>query len=1413
MRSFISTTLCLLFQSTTTAGELFVDDGWLRTAQAVVVASEYAVREQQAPNRAHGLRTVFAAGGIRVEPRTGDGDRWTFGLTLAGVGRGDALQVPPSAALHAHGNRMEYRRGSLIEWYVNDPRGLEQGFTLAIRPNGDGPLRLAMTVEGDLTGRESDGGRVVDFERPPGVRVLRLDHLVVSDRDGRGVPARFAFDGTTLSLVIDDATATYPLLIDPLLTSPSWMITGGQAGAQLGTSVATAGDVNGDGYSDVIVGAPEFDVGSEGEGRALVFLGSPAGLSTSPSWTADGGQALASFGFAVATAGDVDGDGCSDVLVGARHFDGAFADEGRASLYLGGSTGLAANPVWTATGGQAGARFGHALGPAGDVNGDGFADVVVGAPTVDQGAADAGAAFVYVGSSAGLAAAPAWSGSSQQFGAAFGTSVATAGDVDGDGFADVVVGAPFFDPGTLPGGAAFVYFGSAGVEFTAPPVRLDGQVGSWHGYSVSTAGDVDGDGYADVIVGAPRHSDGEFGEGGAFVYLGAPDHPLQTAPWSDTGDQVDAEFGHAVATAGDVNGDGRADVVVGARFFDAGVGDEGAAYVYLGSPAGPSLVWSVMGSVAGAQLGNVVSTAGDVDGDGCADVIVGARFYHAGQAGEGAAFVYRGTSGGVSAEHGWSASGEQATANLGWSVASAGDVDGDGCADVIVGAYAFDAGEVDEGRAFLFRGSSGGLATAPDWTAEGDQADAWFGYSVAAAGDVNGDGFVDVLVGAPKFDDGEVDEGRVLVYLGAEAGLASVPAWTVESDQTDGQLGRSVSSAGDVNGDGFGDVLYAAFGGTGLAAVHHGTSAGPAATPAWSVPGPFAALAGGAAVASAGDVDRDGYSDVLVASSPGSASVAAYHGGVDGLSDTAAWSTSFATGYVSVAGAADVNGDGYADVLVGAAALGIGGRAYVYHGGVFGLAPTPAWEEDVGDAGADYGWSVSTAGDVNGDGCADVVVGAPHFDGGEADEGRAYVYRGSPAGVMTTASWIVESDVVGARFGSAVATAGDVNGDGYADVLVGAPGFTGGFGGEGRASLYYGNEGPGIALNPRPRTIDGNGPIAHLGATPADGFRVAALGRTPFGRGRVRLQAEIRHLGTTFDGPVAGVVVDSDLADVGVDGVELSALVNELSDGLYHWRARLLPDRTSLPFLSPSRWVSDARDGWQEADVRVRKGVARFVPGDRLIGKVDGLGHTASASFQGLEGMTLTLTIPKTSTETTFVVVIADASGRVEKSWTVQAGPNDKTKRKWTLATDDEYTVRLVGVAGAGAVELVTDRKLPASAKPHVDVQKATKGTGATVFVAQGLPGGVLSATFTPRKGFAGPMTLAFKTPAGVVIDVTAFQQATADGGLLLAGVPLDQAGEYEIEVGGFGPKKKAKVKGALAPVQPPPGTATVEML
>lgn len=213
----------------------------------------------------------------------------------------------------------------------------------------------------------------------------------------------------------------------------------------------------------------------------------------------------------------------------------------------------------------------------------------------------------------------------------------------------------------------------------------------------------------------------------------------------------------------------------------------------------------------------------------------------------------------------------QANARLS-CVRAAGDVNGDGFGDVIASAPLFDRLQVDAGSAWLFLGSNTGLAIAPTWSSSGpDQTSAHFGAQIAAAGDVDGDGYDDVLVSAPGYSNPEVGEGTVFFYRGAPSGLSPIAAWTFEGNLAGASV-SSVGTAGDLNHDGYADVLIGVVDPAGAGRVHifYGRASGLTATPNWTLDGSLLGVQPGeqfgSAVTSAGDVDADGFDDFLAAS-------------------------------------------------------------------------------------------------------------------------------------------------------------------------------------------------------------------------------------------------------------------------------------------------------------------------------------------------------------------------------------------------------------------------------------------------------------------------------------------------------------------------------------------------------------------
>lgn len=464
------------------------------------------------------------------------------------------------------------------------------------------------------------------------------------------------FHRRCLPHLLSHASATLGLLC--LLASrpavgapaPAWHTEGGQPGSHYGSSVSAAGDVNGDGYGDVLVGAPEHDQGHVDEGVAFLFLGSPGGPSTLPAWSQEGNQPGAQFGFNVAPAGDVNGDGYDDALVGAPGYADGQVEEGAVFLYLGSAGGLSVAPARVWQGGQAGDRFGSSVGSAGDVNADGLDDVLVGAPGFDGGEIDEGAAYLFLGSSSELPSAPAWSIEGNQAHSRLGTSVAALGDLNGDGFGDVAIGAPFHDGGQVDEGQVRLIGGTASGLGASPLQNVEANnANARFGVSVAGGGDLTGTGIPRLLIGAPIYTYTHIEEGGTF--LGGLGQPVF---FLDFGRQDFAHRGVSIASAGDVNADGLMDVVIGADLYDNGEVDEGLVTLHLGHPSfvvDRSPAWTVDIDQPSSGFGSSVASAGDVNGDGFGDVIAGAPRYDHGEVDEGGAFLFLGPSGLVVGVH------------------------------------------------------------------------------------------------------------------------------------------------------------------------------------------------------------------------------------------------------------------------------------------------------------------------------------------------------------------------------------------------------------------------------------------------------------------------------------------------------------------------------------------------------------------------------------------------------------------------------------------------------------------------------------------------------------------------------------------------------------------------------------------
>jgi hypothetical protein len=1010
------------------------NNGWYADAVKKLQQKEYEFNKEadsvtySTPNRNNNLRFYYSRNGFTVQPRTtkipmGKQDEptmpdeikyktlpdWkiTFTLDKKQIGEG-IWQVA--------GNKAEYKTGNITVQYLNNEQGMRQNFIVRSPLSGDSSdLKLHFNIETALQQRLQND-RIQFLHKKSGV-VLNYDQLKVWDANGQPLEASFEKSNRDYCIHVQTQHAVYPITIDPLSSTASSTLESNQASADLGFSVASAGDVNGDGYSDVVAGAYQYDNGQTDEGAAFIFHGSASGINATAAARLESNQAGAWFGYSVAGAGDANADGYNDVIVGAYLYDNGQTDEGAVFIYHGSASGINTTAAATIDRDQASASVGYSVAGAGDINGDGYSDILIGAPNYDNGQTDEGIVYTYYGSSSGInnAALISYYESNQIYALA-GRSVAGAGDVNGDGYSDIIIGIPSGDNGEGDEGVALIYKGSATGLSGGATVLESNQSNAWFARSVACAGDVNGDGYSDVVIGCPNYDYSLANEGAAFIYHGSASGTSTTYAAMVRGNQITASMGTAVACAGDINGDGYSEVIVGANYYDKGETDEGAAWVYHGSPAGINTTAgaSMENNQANAGAGFAVASAGDVNGDGYSDVIVGAYLYDNGQLNEGAAFVYHGSASGISTTAAATVESNVASAIFGYSVAAAGDVNGDGFADVIVGAFNYANGQSGEGAAFIYHGSSTGINTTAAARVESNQTYAAMGYSVANAGDVNADGYTDVIVGAYTYDNGQTDEGAAFVYYGSASGINTTVAATLESNQEFAMFGNSVAGAGDVNGDGYSDLIVGAYlydngqNSEGAAFVYHGSATG----------------IGTAAAA-------------MIESNQGSARLG------------------------SVASAGDVNGDGFSDIIIGAELYDNGetdeGVAFVYHGSASGISTSAAARIESNQASAGFGFSVAGAGDVNGDGYSDVIAGAYSFDNGQTDEGAAFIYHGSASGISTAAAARVESNQASSGFGLSVAGAGDVNGDGYSDVIVGAYSYDNGETNEGASFVYYGN--------------------------------------------------------------------------------------------------------------------------------------------------------------------------------------------------------------------------------------------------------------------------------------------------------------------------------------------------------------------
>ncbi|HSB11688.1 MAG TPA: FG-GAP repeat protein, partial [Blastocatellia bacterium] len=502
------------------------------------------------------FRAFFAADSVQVLPATADQSVARWRASLTGYGRQQSQQPVVTVEPVVRENRLEYVRGTLTEWYINDPRGLEQGFTLAEPPAAEdgqmgGFLVLTMAVESNLEPKPSPQGDSITFVSTDGEVRLRYSGLKAWDATGRQLPGRIEASEGKIALVVDDADAVYPVTVDPLIFSETKLTASDAAGGDLfGASVAISGET-------IVVGAPNGDTAAGFDsGSAYVFVRSGSVWSEQAKLTASDAAGGDLFGHRVAISGDT-------VVVGAPlDKNAAGFDFGSAYVFVRSGSVWSEQAKLTASDAAVEDEFGISVAISGET-------IVVGAPFGDTAAGfGSGSAYVFVRSGSVWSEQAKLTASDAAGGDEFGWSVAISGET-------IVVGALFGDTAAGPdSGSAYVFVRSGSVW--SEQAKLTASGGDEFGWSVAISGET-------IVVGAP------FGDtaagpdsGSAYVFV------RSGSVWSEQAKLIASDaaagdhFGRSVAISGET-------IVVGAPSDDTAAGfDSGSAYVFVRSGS----VWS-----------------------------------------------------------------------------------------------------------------------------------------------------------------------------------------------------------------------------------------------------------------------------------------------------------------------------------------------------------------------------------------------------------------------------------------------------------------------------------------------------------------------------------------------------------------------------------------------------------------------------------------------------------------------------------------------------------------------------------------------------------------------------------------------------------------------------------------------------
>ena len=758
------------------------------------------------------------------------------------------------------------------------------------------------------------------------------------DIDGDGRPdAIFALSDHDHSANTGGAVVIYRGAVDGLQATPARVIGGQSRGEELGRGIAVA-DLDNDGLPELLIGAPRADMNGVDSGAVRIYRGVAGGFySDQPVKTLSGRFSSDLFGSAVAV-GDFNGDDLPDLAISARAAEDrsrmpVVNDQGAIHVFLQRASGFRDEPDQSLWGdvpetagfvGRAGMLLGFELA-VGDLDGDGATDIAASSIDFDRDVllnTNDGLVYVWKGVHAagtargGVSALPVlgWASTSTiDPGAAFGRGL-TIGELSGDDRAELVMLAPLADNG---GGDNYGTIRIArGAPFPDQPItRLaPASAVDWSyahsgdqdqfGYQAVIA-DVTGDSIPDLIAGAVRDEvmGGPDGAGTVVMFPGQSAQLPTTTPARVVGGLAAGDsFGAALAVIGDLGGDGVPELLVFATTADTFGRDVGATYTLDGRLDRPPVTLELPGRPAGQEMGRGADLVGDLDGDGFADLVVGAPRDNSDVLGltTGTAYFYRGSASGFAADPAvvWREFPGHGSGDLfGHAVSRAGDFDGDGRADVAIVARnddrpaTFAAADFapdpsctglpasgDVGAVHVFRGNAGLPAARPSFTVFGVEGGDLI-EGVYGGFDYDGDGLDDLLIASIGWDFGIVNNtggfalvrGRAASPDGKTRVICALD-YVLHPAEGGTSLGRALTSLGDLDGDGCDDLAIGA-GTEDLGNLDQGTvrilygfggscTAGPRMA---TLAGGIRSAQAGIAIASDGrDVDGDSIGDLLI---------------------------------------------------------------------------------------------------------------------------------------------------------------------------------------------------------------------------------------------------------------------------------------------------------------------------------------------------------------------------------------------------------------------------------------------------------------------------------------------------------------------------------------------------------------------